>query len=635
MNSKSPATLYFLDYWDDLFNGISQERDLLKSFNPRVVVRELLDEITLNKITNKVNEDFFKRTLSNYFENDPASKMRFKTPLQLMLKEIDLSKCRPRYLPRLCRSAISIFENFEYFEDCIESLISIIDSAQLDSSTKSDIKHIANHLIVELREIGYSDKEIASFSEIIFSNIHYIENKPMWSFPHEMSCSDWKNEDEISKYKRNLELCQSSLTEKDRIRSLLIIARKEKESFGYLFKVYGMTGTIEQKVSGVLFYSPLKKRLINYDDEMFKNYEPELFGYKNYGQPINSYVLVDAISIGSGERIARARIEKSLEFCRRIMQGESRLWLSKSYIVLNKDNNILEVSRHTFENPDSDFTKFISLDSEIENDVHKKLSIIEKTKQISEANGWGKKFNEACYWLKRGDESDSNVDKLLSYWICIETLCAKSEDDDVNWFVTNGGQKETDISLIREVVGKMRAVSKCYRHGWMIHNKLSSENSNLNIPEHLKIKAQLQLTDFQGQTIFLKNLIDCVEEIKNHLLDGLLKEQVVELHNFYEESKVAQKALKTHLQSTQDEVALIYRMRNKIAHDGSSQNPLLPSLCTIANDYAVSLFSHICEQVVNQNERDLSSILISTVQNFDLISIRLDTEKPIKVFLTG
>ena len=469
MNSPSPATCYFIDYWEDLWSGVSSERDLLKTFNPRVVIRELLDEITLNKVSNKANEEFFKRTLGNYLASDPGSSRRLKLYLQMMLKEIDLSKRRPRYLPRLCKSTLKFFDNFEYFEDCIESLQEVFDEAG-----KNKIRQIANHLIVELREVGYADGEIRGLPGKIFSNIWYKDQFCYWDFPHQYSCSDWKDEAEFKKYKQEIEAYQLTLTVKDRIRALLTLARKVKEPNRYIFRVNGMTGIGELEIANVLFYSPLQKRLMNPDNIFDPEENLELFNCQIDSKPINASVIVEAISSKSGEIVARSKVEKAFALCRRIMDGENRLWLSKSHLTLDINNDLKERSIRSFENPDDDFTKSFSLDPDKQIGLKDRLVKIEETKRIAEANGWGRRFGEACYWLKRADESDSYVDKLLSYWICIETLCAKSEDDSTNWFVTNDGQKETDIYLIREVVGKMRAVSKCYGHGWMIHNWLSS-----------------------------------------------------------------------------------------------------------------------------------------------------------------
>jgi hypothetical protein len=74
-------------------------------------------------------------------------------------------------------------------------------------------------------------------------------------------------------------------------------------------------------------------------------------------------------------------------------------------------------------------------------------------------------------------------------------------------------------------------------------------------------------------------------------------------------------------------------MRNKIAHDGSSEHPLLPSLCMIAADYANNLFYQISQEVTDNKELELDTVLIMAVQNYDFIEMRLQTEEPINVFL--
>ncbi|MBP9870137.1 MAG: hypothetical protein KBC53_01390 [Nitrosomonas sp.] len=629
----NPVTCYFFDYWEDLWTGISSKRDLLTSFNPRVVIRELLDEITLNKVYNKSNEAFFKRTLSNYLKSDPGSSRRLKLYLQMILKEIDLSKRRPHYLPKLCVTALKIFDNFEYIEDCIDSLIELTkatEATRCSIAEKNRIKHIVNHLIVEFREVGYADEEIRNFHQWIFSKIQYVENLVNWPFPHQYSCENADNEIELKRYKQELEDFQLTLTEEIRIRALLTLAKKNKEPIRYIFGVTGMTGVTELEVANTLFYSPKIKPLMCPNKYWDPKNDLEYFNNKKDDQSINASVIVDVISPISGEMIARSKVEKTFALCRRIMKGGRRLRISKSHLALDINGKLKVTSKKNSHDIDDDPINLDDLNSVTKSWLVK----IEEVKRIAEENGWGRRFNESCYWLKRAAESDLYVDKLLSYWICIETLCAKSENDTANWFAINDGQRETDIFLIKEIVGKMRAVGKCYEHGWMLHNQLSSpflKFKNITIPETLKNKAQLQAKE--GEKVLLKNLVECSEDIKEVIPEGLLKEQLEDLHNFYTDKSFALSTLHNHLETTQDELAFIYRMRNKIAHDGSSEHPLLPPLCKISAEYANFFFNKIVQTVAAKKELELRSVLIRDVQDYDLIEFRLKTEEPTDIFL--
>lgn len=635
MNPLSPATCYFLEYWEDLWSGVSSQRDLLTSFNPRVVIKELLDELTFNKQGNKANESFFKRTLGDYLKSDPGSQKRLKLHHQMMVAEFDLIRSRPLYLPKLCDTSLKLFEELAYFEDCIDALFGLIDEPMFDAQEKEKVRLIVNHLIVELREIGYMDDEIRNAPRKAFSTISvHPEGNIVWEFPHPFVCDDWEDASKVQEYRKNLEEYQTSLTERDRLQALLTFARAAKHSFRFIFRVNGMTGSEEIEVNQVLFYSPSKKRLVSDQQRIDLENKYELFGAEADEQVINASVVVGAISVTAGEAVARSNVEKALALCRRIMDGGSPLWMNKSYIALNEQGRILSASHFTFERPSDDWTKAFVLNATTIVHMKPNLDAIEKTRVVAIENGWERRFYESCSWLRKAEESSSYVEKFLSYWICIETLCAKSDDEVSNWFETKGGQVESDIFLIKEVVGKMRAVGKCYRHGWMVYHQLSTPSfrpKKSPIPKELSDRAQL--TPEIGEMVSLRNFINCCGEIEKILPEGLFKDQVAELRGFYGDNKNALKVLKGHLRSTQDELAFIYRMRNKIAHDGSSDHPLLPSLCKLAEEYARSLFHQVGHYVVERKELDLDAVLIAAVQDYDRIEMRLQTESPMFVLL--
>lgn len=602
------------------------------------MIKELFDEITFNKQGNKANEDFFRRTLGEYLKSDPGSQKRLKLHLQMTLKEFDLFRHRPLYLPQLCNAAFKIFEELAYFEDCMTSLIDLTKQPNFSASEKERVRLIANHLIVEFREIGYTDDEIRNIPRKIFSTVRLTNDGfPYWDFPHSLSCDDWEDKVKLGEYKKALEDYQASLTELDRLQALLILARGSKRPIRFVFRVNGMTGTEEFEIGQVIFYSPLKKRFVmsslrvDPDDELFRMREGE--------NAVNASVVIDAVSAASGETIARSKVENAFALCRRVMHGESPLWMSKSYLALDEQGEVCAASHSAFERSSDDWTKSFTLNEEQMVRLGKNLPAIEETRDVAVSNGWGRRFHEACSWLRKAEESNSYVEKLLSYWICIETLCAKSEDEALNWFEAKAGQGESDIFLIKEVVGKMRAVGKCYQHGWSVYHHLAFLTSRGPFPSQRKIQipaelaGRAQLTAKEGEMVLLRNFIDCCGAIEKALPDGVLKDQVAELHGFYNDKQIALKVLKSHLRTTQDELAFIYRMRNKIAHDGSSEHPLLPSLCKLAEDYAVSLFHQVGNYVVEKKETALDTILITAVQDYDRIEMRLQLEEPINVFL--
>lgn len=641
MNPLSPATRYFLEYWADLWSGVSSKRDLLTSFNPRVVVKELLDEIVVNKQRNKSNEDFFRRILSAYHKSDPASQKRLKLHLQMILKEFEFFNSRPAYLPKLCIAALKDFEEFIYFEDCLASILELTIQQSFSTSDKEAVRQIVNHLIVEFREVGYADDEIRDIPRNIFSSIQYNPDGTIfWDFPHSIVCDDWRDEIKFQEYRRKLEELQTRLTEQDRFEALRSLVKKTKRHIRYIFRVNGMVEIQELEVSQVLFYSPLAKRFVKQDSEINMVKSGELFGEKEENtKAVNAMVVVEAISTSSGEMAARSKVEKAFALCRRVMTGASPLWVSKSYIALNDKNEYISSSHSAFERPADDWTRAITIRPDQWTDAVRSLSVIENARRVAFSNGWGRRFDEALAWLRKAEEGDSYVDRLLAYWICIETLCAKTDDDTSNWFELKKEQVESDIFLIKEIVGKMRAVGKCYEHGWMIYRQLwwqvngpfRSQRDNVSIPAELLQRAQL--SPKKGGEMWLGDFVNCCAEIERLWPDSLFKDQIGELRSFYKDKTTALNVLRGHLRITQDELAFIYRMRNKIAHDGNSEHPLAMSLCKLAGEYAVSFFNQIVRYIEEKNEGDLDAILIMAVQDYDRIEMRLQKEDPMDVFL--
>jgi len=335
MNQLSPATRYFVEYWKDLWTGFSSHRDLLSSFNPRVVIQELRDEVTLNKQRNVSNEKFFTRILGEYSRTDPAAKSRLKIHLQMILTELNVSTHRPKYLPLLCDSALEVFHKFEYFEDCLAAMEKLTHLSTLTVVQKQEIQLIVNHLIVELRCIGYADEEIRRMPSEIFSSSQRVSNQLFWNFPHNEICDDWQNQEAVKAYEERVLAFEDSLEENDRLIGFISIAKHKATPIRFIFPVNGMTGTMSVDVGDVLFYSPEQNKFANNASE-FNRDEEQRFNSDRGNHVVNATVVVSAVSASAGEAIARSRVEKAFAISRRILNGTAPLWLGKSHLAIDE-----------------------------------------------------------------------------------------------------------------------------------------------------------------------------------------------------------------------------------------------------------------------------------------------------------
>lgn len=635
MDIANPVIRYFVEYWKDLWHGVSRRRDLMSAFNPRVVVKELLNEITLNKARNNANQEFFRRSLGTYLKSDPGSQGRVKLHLQRILKEFDTVNHRPAYMEQLCRSGLRQFAALWYLEDTLNAFIREAQALSLDTSRKIVIRTIVNHLIVELREVGYADREIQKIPDKLFATVHRRDNVVSWEYPHSFECRDWEDEAVIEEYERTLRQHEASLTDIDRLRTLLQLAKTDKKRFTYIFRVLGISGSEEIQVGAVLLYAPAKRVLMSRDDPAFGRGDSELFGSRDPESPINAAVTIQTVSVEAGEASARETVEKALSASRQIMQIEAPVRLSRSYIALRDEGTLAARRRYTFERLEDDWTKHFTLDIEQKRHATRRLALLEKTQAVAQRHGWEQKFDQACYWLRRADESTSDVEKLLSYWICIECLCSKSDESGFNWFQTKRNEEETDIYRVREIVGKLRAVAKCFERGWDVYNEIAEPMAIALLELPPDIVEAARLAPAEGDQIHLADFINNTGRIAARLPEGLLKDQVSDLQTFYSDKVVALRVLREQRRIAQDELAYIYRMRNKIAHDGSGDDPMLSFLSTLAGSYALTLFHRIIYYVTEKGATSLPALLIAGVQEYEFIAKRLEIESPMKVFLDG
>lgn len=626
---------YFFEYWEDYFSKNSATSYLFKSFNIRVLIQELLDEITINKQRNINNELFFKKKIGELIKKDKGISSNLSIYLSKILKEFDTFSNRRKYFPVLCKEALDYFNEGGYLANCINSLNRILKDNDFEKN-KESIEIIANSIIVEFRLIGYSDKEIKRFSSSIMSEPKKRENIFFWEFPYKESLFEdlGRNKDIFEKELTNI---NKSLTIEDRIHSLNNYEKRKKENITYIFRVNGIINAKDFEFMDVRYYSPHefniskkpnREEKFDFDDEI--NFVGKVSG-KNI---VNAAVVVNTLSPADGLESAKSKINKSLDVLRRIFSCKSQLTISASYLAVDSEGKgrgsswSIQDNHPGLPNDMMDFAYITPLEQE------NKIEQITKIIKSTEDNSWDKKFLEACYWLRKAEESSSKTEELLCYWITIETLCSKNSDSKENWFETKNNEKETDIFIIREIAGKIIAINESYSFGWRIYSSLDQTLFNkVRIPTELAKKADLIRTP--GKTIHLSSLIENCDELIECIDNPYYCHQLKKLKEFYKDSDYAISCLSSYRQTAEDELLMIYRMRNKIAHDGNSNHMLLNSICDIAKKYALCIFNKLSHSSTQIN-LGFEYLLIREVQKYEIIENRLnDRESPSSIFLNS
>ncbi|AIO40169.1 hypothetical protein DM40_2536 [Burkholderia cenocepacia] len=615
MNNLSPACSYFTKYWRRAINR-GREPLLHNAFNARIVVRELLDEIDVNQLKNRENKDFFQSLINNLIKTDRSVKRRLRPALAEIAQEIQHYHRRPLYLRQLCKGALTQCESLQFFDDNIEELISLTQLAELTEETKREIAQICNNLIVEFLAVGYSEDDVKEFINECFDSVRRDEHGVWWRFPNDVAYPDTPDESALDRYERELRLVEEGLTETDRIKKLGWYARRSTEEYSFIFRCYGIRNRKKAlaTIDGVTFYSPTEVQFYKPGGDTSINFADEYFD-DNAPDAVNAYVSVHAVSTRSAEILARAQVEGAVSVSALSVGGRNRVTLSGSHICLQ--NGSLEgASYHAFDKPGSNWFNDIEI-AAFRDDANS----IDRLRQEAASNGWSRRLNEAVFWLRRARESATLAERFLDFWIAIETLCAKSSRSSENWFETKDGVVENAITVIRDVCSRTLALARLRAECYALYRR-TQMSWKLQNPRELSERANLRPAE--GTTVSIVPFLELWDEIEGHLDDELLRDDGHRISLYIKSAAKAKDTLERYRQEASTEMLFLYRMRNKIAHDGDTRHHMLEILCNLAERYIHVLLSSIRVESESSPGSSLDELLVNSYQRYSSLLKALD-----------
>jgi hypothetical protein len=103
-----------------------------------------------------------------------------------------------------------------------------------------------------------------------------------------------------------------------------------------------------------------------------------------------------------------------------------------------------------------------------------------------------------------------------------------------------------------------------------------------------------------------------------------IKEKVEDAARFYRDPHVAKEAICKRFDSTRDEIALIYRLRNSIVHQGHFDRKLLEPFAARAGELARVVFSLLVSKFITDPSASVETIFTEAKVQYDRTIARLD-----------
>lgn len=599
---------YWIESWNNLCEAFRDIRYEFLLINPHILINEIIDEIKSNQMQNKDNKTYLTNQLKSHASKDNVIKNNYSHEFSILVDNIDSQNLD--YVMNICKIMLGYFEKGDYRLAIFNRLRELLFSEKELEKIDEEIKYLTQSLIVELFLKGYSVQTILNIPRHLFSEYKQInKNAIVTQFPHNLDRSDFKNS---KLYVKRLKEKLDTLTIEDRVNHLSTYLSKEKQKLFLIFAIDGVIGA-DYAVGDVTIYDPNHKKIIN-DKSLFAK-DAEFF-YREFGQIMNNAVVeVEAVDYKTAAEIAVKKIVKVFNILKLFSNQEASMIVrSESFLVVDKNKKLLQTAHGTNHN-DKVYGSIYALDLNEKNALKK---ILESTKD------WWTKENEnltlleqniiySAHWFRKAIESKIDEDKLLNFWIVIESLMNFKENNQLLFL--EGNQKETPYTLAKEIISTLEVLRSKNNPIIELFFEVGSHLQYIDLYDSYPINPlpdeKLEQLGLSIQNRSFYSFIENMDALDEYIVSPYFRKKVNKVKEFYRNNKKAVSILKEKYEYVQDDIQHIYRLRNKIVHNAHYDNKLLSYYAKKAEYYSKILLIQIIEEYQNGDSQvDLKSMYV-------------------------
>ncbi|WP_299390623.1 HEPN domain-containing protein [uncultured Gelidibacter sp.] len=622
MNNTDLKIEFWKELWTDLISNFLKRSYGFNLYSPQILIEDIITEIEDNKFKNADNKRYFSAKVAEYKNNDEVIKTILKSEFSLLQKAINTTK--DGYTLSLCKQIKTILEKGLYFKHTLELVENIILSDdEINLNFVNKINYYSQSLIVDFIKKTYVLEDIENFLTNIFDNYSYYRNSTLLNtkFPVEINHNDYKNEFgelDKEKYTQVKKEKIDNLSLRDRINALGYYYNKETEKVKYIFVIRGLKSEniINKNVLGVTFYTPDidTPNDLDYWENLQRDSEPS----EKY---LQAKVEVDYLMPKSSSKIAKRKLETAIDVLHCYFNIKSPLSYNEYGYIIYDENGKMIFSKGGDKYPDENIMHFNSLDisqNEKQIDNIQEFSFIWNDSNNNETLS---KIKNALRWHRKAEQSHRDEDRILNYWIALETLCNMESN-----LIENILDKPRigKAHIVQEIVASREVYNFVYDYGWELYWYYRNKNYyKSKLPHELIKKAQIKVE--AGDEIYLKNFIDCLDEIKKHETNVFILDKINAASKFYEDLDYTKSIINQHISNIKTDILMIARIRNLIVHNAHYDNTLLPYYAWKAKSYCGGLLRKFINEF--DEEKTLSTIIFDIYINKEKFLMDFDDGK--------
>ena len=599
---------YFHWYWTDYIDTLLDRGNVdVRIDSPRILLHEIISEIEYNKFQNPKNVEYFRKQLQIWYKNDPFLKSIAGTVVQNALKKY-FTQQNQRLLLETCHNILARLDGNGYAELLMKELIKYLENnTEISKETKLTIRFYTQLIVAEFVSKGFDLQDIRTCAYDIPGVIQIAEGEVD------------EAPDKFYEIRRNQYPSRQAYFEavKNRIerRSINEMLQPLREHYNIqpqeayvLVRLSFIRGISEVCIDGVTIYSPKVRHFLREDLR-------EFFEKEDIHEKLYAAIPTEYRGIHAAIRDAKHKLDGVLEFLSIYFNKETGIeYELGEYYIVDKDGVIIGSSSSRAErgmkNVDEFYKQAMGINVEDIKVAQENISSLYQSLQDLSDNSSKERLMNALHWCRKANEAYTDEEKLIHCWFALEGL-ANVGDDARDCLQPDKTKKfDTIMSMVYRILGQNVFKNKwLYPYRGMMY-RLYEANARLELPEDLKNRSGLDL--LPGQAFKPKDFIRCAEELSNNVNDELLKDELLEVSEFF----LSIEKYNEEIQKIKDNILNIYRYRNLIVH-----NAVIPAYHL---EYYAKMVYSVCREVIvallkrcTEADTTIDQVLLRNVIEYD------------------
>jgi hypothetical protein len=600
---------FWLKYWE------YQTRELcdldcidMQLNNPHFLLKEIISEIEYNDFKNKENRSLFRNLLNNVLNFDAAFIELYKKETNIVLKNWDIS---PLLVKTLCNNILRSMDKYDYLNLIVKKLQSVLDDNDvLDKAVKNEICIYTDMLIQELICLGIDIEDISTFVDnddlLISEQGKVIACKDSF---FELRREDYDSEED---YYEAVSSRSKNRIAKDYIDNILNHFYKEAKDGFVILRLIGVKGSISYYFQDVHLYSIDKTTYL--PKESLNEIEKD-----DSDKYVNVAVRVKHRFLNTTINYAIQRVESLLDYLSFNISNKKKLSISKQFAAIVVDGQICG-SHHSIEDDANHMRQYRDLMAfdltPYGDDINNWLKEFTEKSDIS--NNTFKKISKSTHWYRKAKCATKFEDKLLYSWIALESVLKVSDSYMNNILPKCKGILEFAKTICSSVMTRNKFYSYAGNIYLYLINNTQNYDNYYDFKQETIEKARLNLP--VGDTIELSYFFNELPSLIKEMNDEVFKQELVKLQSFYENKK----SVNDYKIFIENDVILIYRLRNMIAHNA------------ICPEYIIKLYANKAQFIVGsliqalryyyKKGFDIENALLEIYSQYQIFESNVDME---------